>query len=80
LAYTIQFWRGGCRLFGIAAEGCMSTEDAANRVSAILGALINDDEDWTGCRLEVVTECGIVILVAPVLPSMSAIARQSCQQ
>jgi hypothetical protein len=72
-----QFWRGGCRLFGIAAEGCTSTEDAANRVSALLRELINDDEDWTGCRLEVVTECGSVILVAPVLPSMSAIARRS---
>ena len=77
MAYMTQFWRGGCRLFGIAAEGCTSTEDAANRVSALLRELINDDEDWTGCRLEVVTECGSVILVAPVLPSMSAIARRS---
>jgi hypothetical protein len=80
VACTIQFWRGGCRLFGIAAEGCMSTEDAANRVSALLRELINDDEDWTGCRLEVATECRSVILVTSVLPSMSAIARQSCQQ
>jgi hypothetical protein len=78
VAYTIQFWRGHHCLFGVTDESCLNVEDALQRVSDLLRELMDEDEDWTGCRLEVVAECGEVILSAPVLPSMSAMARQSC--
>jgi hypothetical protein len=74
---TIQFWHGKHCLLGLEDKGCASLEDASRRLSALLYELMSEDQDWTGCRFQVTDVEGKVVLVVPVLPAMSAIARQT---
>jgi hypothetical protein len=74
---TIQFWHGKHCLLGLEDKGCASLEDASRRVSALLYELMSEDKDWTGCRFQVTDAEAKVVLVVPVLPTMSAIARQT---
>jgi hypothetical protein len=46
-------------------------------LSSLLYELVNEDKDWTGCRFEVTNAEVRVVLIVPVLPRMSAIARQT---
>ena len=74
---TIQFWHGKHCLLGLEDKGCTSLEDAAQRVSALLYELLSEEQDWTGCRFQVSNAEARVVLIVPVLPTMSAIARQT---
>ena len=77
MACTIQFWHGKHCLLGLEDKGCASLEDASRRLSALLYELMSEDQDWTGCRFQVTDAEARVVLVVPVLPTMSAIARQT---
>jgi hypothetical protein len=77
---TIQFWHGKHCLLGLEDKGCASLEDASRQLSALLYELMSEDTDWTGCRFQVTNAEARVVLIVPVLPTMSAIARQAAAQ
>ena len=77
---TIQFWHGKHCLLGLEDKGCASLEDASRRLSALLHELMSEDKDWTGCRFRVTNAEAKVVLIVPVLPMISAIARQTAAQ
>jgi hypothetical protein len=77
MACTIQFWLGEHCLLRLEDQECASLEDASRRLSALLYELVGEDTDWTGCRFQVTNAEAKVVLIVPVLPRMSAIARQA---
>ena len=77
MACTIQFWHGKHCLLGLEDKGCASLEDASRQLSALLYGLMSEDKDWTGCRFQVTNAEAKVVLIVPVLPMISAIARQT---
>jgi hypothetical protein len=77
--YSIEFWRGGERVFKYEGEEFSNPADARQHIEDLLHEMMSDPaaEDWTGCRFEVATSDGIRVLQVPVLATMSALARRS---
>jgi hypothetical protein len=77
--YRIQFWRGQEHIFDLADHRSGSIEETGERITALLRTMMDEhhEEDWTGCWVEVTTSGGERVLTVPVLPTMSAIARQT---
>jgi hypothetical protein len=75
--HTIRFWRRQEFLFDIVDEGCDDVDEVYHQVAELVREMMTDDqEDWTGCRFEITSARGEALLSVPVLPAMSAIARQ----
>ena len=77
MACTIQFWHGKHCLLRLEDRECASLEDASRKVSALLYELMSEDKDWTGCRFQVTNAEARAVLIVPVVPTMSVIARQT---
>ncbi len=77
--YHIQIWRGQEHLIDFADDRSHSIDEASQRIADLLRDMMDElhEEDWTGCRFEVTTADGEPVLTLPVLPTMSAIARQT---
>jgi hypothetical protein len=75
----IQFWRGRKRLYSDSVEEFSSLETATRHIDNLLHSMVWDAhfENWTGCRIRVVTESGKPVLEVPILPAMSNIARRT---
>ncbi len=78
-AFHIQLWRNQKHLIDFADDRSRSIDEASQRIAALLQDMMDElhEEDWTGCRFEVTTSDGGPVLTLPVLPTMSAIARQT---
>ena len=77
--YHIVFWRGQEHVFDYDGGEYCSLYAARQHIHELLREMMTDvwREDWTGCRFDVTTEAGKVLLEVPVLAEMSAIARRA---
>jgi hypothetical protein len=77
--YYVEFWRGVERDPDYQGDEFDSPKEASEHINDLLHEMISDpwEEDWPGCRFQVMASGGERVLAVPVLAAMSALARKA---